>query len=196
MDVDESKALVVAEVMKLAYMRGLTQIKGGNVSFLDRSRGLIYITPSGIPKHSLRSEDIAVMTIDGVRVRGAPSIEYMLHLNIYKNIGDATSVVHVHPPYTLAIVESGLKLDLDMLSEARIKIKCYTTIPPMKPGSIELALTVARILKDTGCNVAILEKHGVVAYSNLDPFDALDTIESLEDLAKITFTKSILRRGG
>ncbi len=186
---DESKALAVAEVMKLAYMRGLVQVKGGNVSFVDRLRGLVYITPSGVPKYSLKPGDIAVVTMDGVRVKGTPSIEYLMHLSIYKAVEEANAIVHAHPPYTLAAVEAGLKLDLEVLMEASLKIKCYVIIPQLKPGSQELALTVARTLRDSGCNTAILRRHGVVVYSSQDPFDALDTMESLEDLAKIHLLK-------
>jgi L-fuculose-phosphate aldolase len=190
-DFDEGRALAVAEVMRLAYMRGLVQIKGGNVSFIDRFRELIYITPSGVPKYSLKPSDIAVVTVNGERVKGAPSVEYLMHLNIYKTVEEANAIVHAHPPYTLAAVEAGLKLDLNMLSEALVKIKCYTIVPELKPGSRELALTVARALKESGCNTAVLRRHGVVAYSNQDPFDALDTIESLEDLAKIHLLKQL-----
>jgi L-fuculose-phosphate aldolase len=182
---DESRALAVAEVMRLAYMRGLVQVKGGNVSFIDRLRGLVYITPTGAPKHSLKPSDIAVVTVDGERIKGLPSIEYLMHLHIYKAVEEANAIVHVHPPYTLAAVEAGLKLDLEVLTEASLKIKCYAIVPKLKPGSEELAITVARTLKETGCNTAILRGHGVVAYSNQDPYDALDTVESLEDLAKI-----------
>ena len=186
---DEGRAIAVAEVMRLAYMRGLVQVKGGNVSFIDRPRGFIYITPSGVPKHSLKPSDIAVITVDGERVRGVPSIEYLMHLHIYKAIEEANAIVHVHPPYTLAAVEAGLKLDLEVLTEASLKIKCYVVVPKLKPGSQELALTVARTLKETGCNTAILKRHGIVVYSNQDPYDALDTVESLEDLAKIHLLK-------
>lgn len=192
MDVD--RALVVAEVMRLAYLRGLTQIKGGNVSFIDRASNLVYITPSGVPKYSLKPEDIAIVTLEGERVRGNPSIEYMMHIQIYKHIVEAQAVVHVHPPYTLALTKSKTSIELEHLSEAKLKIKCYTIIPPLRPGSQELALAVAKTLKDTGCNVAILENHGVVAYSHLDPFDALDTLESLEDLAKIILLSFITGR--
>ena len=185
------RASAVVEVMRLAYMRGLVQVKGGNVSFIDESREFIYITPSGVPKYSLKPEDIAVISIDGVRVRGNPSIEYLMHLNIYKFIDKAKAVVHVHPPYTLSAIEANLKLDLELLLEASTKIKCYTVIPQLKPGSQELALAVAKTLKDTGCNTAVLRRHGVVAYSNLDPFDALDIVESLEDLAKIHILRQL-----
>ncbi|MFN4046150.1 MAG: class II aldolase/adducin family protein, partial [Acidilobaceae archaeon] len=55
-----------------------------------------------------------------------------------------------------------------------------------------LAESTARKMRETGCNIAILERHGVVAYSASDIYDALDTIEALEDLAKIIIAKTIL----
>jgi len=191
-ELDEARASAVVEVMRLAYLRGLTQVKGGNVSFADRARGVIYITPSGVPKYSLKPGDVAIVTFEGERVRGVPSVEFMMHLQIYRRIGESQAIVHVHPPYTLALVGSGIQLELGYLSEAKLKVRCYTRVPPLKPGSLELAEATAKALAETGCNVAILDDHGVVAYSPLDPFDALDTVESIEDLAKIVALRRVL----
>ncbi|MEM0365960.1 MAG: class II aldolase/adducin family protein [Acidilobaceae archaeon] len=194
----EEKATIVADTIRLLYLRGLTQIKGGNVSFIDRSNGLIYITPSKLPKHNIKPEDIAVIDINSRILRGNPSIEYMMHLEIYKSIDEAQAVVHAHPPYTLSAIEAKLNLDTSILMEAKYKIKCITIVPPLEPGSRDLAVATAKALAESKCNIAILYRHGIIAYSSIDPYDALDTIEALEDLAKITITiynlKSLMLR--
>ncbi len=182
----------LADVLKLLYMRGLVQVKGGNASIIDRARGLIYITPSGTPKHTVKPEEIAVIDLEGNTINGSPSSEHMLHSQIYKAIREAKAIVHAHPPHTLALVEAGINIDANLLAEAHHKIKCIAKIPPIKPGTLELAETTARKMKETNCNIAILERHGVVAYSTNDIYDALDTVEALEDLAKIILAKTIL----
>lgn len=182
----------LADALRLLYMRGLVQVKGGNASIVDRDRGLIYITPSGTPKHTVKPEDIAVVDLDGNTISGYPSSEHLLHSHIYKAIREAKAIVHAHPPHVLALVEAGINIDTSLLAEAHHKIKCLAKIPPIKPGTLELAESTARKMRETGCNIAILERHGVVAYSASDIYDALDTIEALEDLAKIIIAKTIL----
>ena len=180
-------AEMLADVMKLLYTRGLVQVKGGNASIIDRDRGTIYITPSGHPRHLLKAKHIAAIDLQGNTLYGNPSSEWRLHLAIYKRIPEAKSIVHAHPPYTIAIGELG-RIDLSLTTEASYRIKCISIVPPLKPGTWELAEEAARLLESQECNTAILRRHGVVAYSPGDPYYALDAIEALEDLAKIQIT--------
>ena len=48
---------------------------------------LIAITPSGMDYYSLKPEDITILNMDGKVVDGErkPSIEYNMHLEIYKH---------------------------------------------------------------------------------------------------------------
>ncbi len=180
-------AEILADVMRLLYTRGLVQVKGGNASIIDRDRDTIYITPSGHPRHLLEAEHIAAIDLQGNTLYGNPSSEWRLHLAIYKRIPEVMSIVHAHPPYTIALGELG-GADLSLTTEASYRITCISIIPPLKPGTWELAEETAKTLKTQGCNTAILRRHGVVAYSSKDPYHALDAIEALEDLAKIQIT--------
>ena len=51
-------------LMKRLYENKLTNLSGGNLSILDKN-GDIWITPTGIDKGNLRSEDIMRVRPDG-----------------------------------------------------------------------------------------------------------------------------------
>ena len=64
----------------------------GNVSGIDRERGLIVIKPSGVDYQSMQAEDMVVCDWQGKVVEGRykPSSDLMTHLELYR---DRKSVV-------------------------------------------------------------------------------------------------------
>ena len=50
--------------------RGLITYTWGNVSGIDRERGLFVIKPSGVDYDELKPEDMVVMDLDGNKVEG------------------------------------------------------------------------------------------------------------------------------
>ena len=50
--------------------RGLVTYTWGNVSGIDRERGLFVIKPSGVEYDELRPEDLVVMDLEGNQVEG------------------------------------------------------------------------------------------------------------------------------
>lgn len=79
---------------------GLTQGTGGNISVMDRSRGLIYITPTSMPYGEMTEEDIPVYRLNSTVVEAPhePSMELRMHLNIYRARRDVCAIVHTHSP--------------------------------------------------------------------------------------------------
>ena len=70
--------------------RGLVTYTWGNVSGIDRSKGLMVIKPSGVEYSALRPEDLVVLDMNGNSVEGAlhPSSDAKTHLEDYeKNTG-------------------------------------------------------------------------------------------------------------
>lgn len=174
----------VAEAIRLLYQRGLVSVAGGNVSFHSEEEGLVYITPTGLPRHRVTAGDVAVMTLDGRVVRGRPSSEWRLHVEVYRRLGGGgvRAVVHAHPRSVLAASSAGIELDVGMLNEAALRLGCVARVPRIKPGTWELARATASALESTGCRGAVLEGHGAVTVGST-VWEALDAMESLEDLA-------------
>jgi len=189
MDEDEAKNQLV-DVMRILHERGLINIKGGNASI--KIGNYFLITPSGVPKHRLKPNQIVKVYING-RWEGKmkPSIEYIMHLEIYKRRTDINAIIHSHNPFTVIATELGIELNPNEYVETRYAIgECIKYVEPLPPGTIELAKKISEALED--CNVCILRKHGVVAIGN-DIYKVLDIVEALEDLAKMNIVKYIAK---
>ncbi len=188
-------------VMRVLFEKGLINLRGGNASAKLCISGycFIYITPSGLPKNRLRPDDIAVVDMEGVVHEGVPSTELPLHLEIYRRYRWASAVVHAHTLMTLTASRHGL-LDPGLLGyEAKYYLgDCIGRVPPLKPGSSELARAVAA---EAGkCRVVVLEGHGAVAVGEGPPIDALhealDRLIVLEDAARVSIVEALLGGGG
>lgn len=175
----------IVEVMRLLYNRGIVQVRGGNASIFDQSSGIVYMSPSGVPRNLLTPEDIALVTIGGNVLRGKPTSEWRMHLAVYKADSSAKAIVHAHPPALLALTYKGGIPDPELLTEVKLNVRCIAEAPYAEPGSSLLANTVAETIKRTGCNVLVLERHGALVYSNKSIYHALDLMEAIEDLSRI-----------
>lgn len=60
----------VYEANELLPKLGLVTFTWGNVSGIDREKGLFVIKPSGVPYEKLRPEDMVVVDLDGHVVEG------------------------------------------------------------------------------------------------------------------------------
>ena len=119
-----------------------------------------------------------------------PSMEYRMHLMIYRESNDVKTIIHTHNPYTLALYESGLALDPTKYIEAYSIGECIAVVPKLPAGSEELAKSVADAIRR--CKVAVMLGHGAVAVSKGDVFSALDALEALEDISKVELFKALL----
>ena len=91
---------------------GLVIYTWGNVSAIDRQRGLVAIKPSGVPYDTLSAEDIVILDLDGRVVDGRlkPSSDTPTHLEIYKAFPCAGAVVHTHSTYATSWAQAGLDI--------------------------------------------------------------------------------------
>ena len=89
--------------------RGLVTYTWGNVSGIDREKGLVVIKPSGVDYDSLRPEDLVVLNLDGEVVEGKlnPSSDTKTHIELYKAFPQLGGIVHTHSPYAVAWAQAG-----------------------------------------------------------------------------------------
>lgn len=98
--------------------RGLVTYTWGNVSGVDRERGLVVIKPSGVEYDALRPEDLVVVSLEsGERVEGTlnPSSDTPTHLELYRAFPALGGVVHTHSTHAVA------------WAQARMDLICYGT---------------------------------------------------------------------
>ena len=89
--------------------RNLVTYTWGNVSGIDREKGLVVIKPSGVEYDELTPENLVVLDLDGNRVEGElnPSSDTNTHLELYKAFPTLGGIVHPHPPYAVAWAQAG-----------------------------------------------------------------------------------------
>ena len=99
---EELKQQVYEANMELPA-KGLITYTWGNVSGIDREKGLFVIKPSGVPYETLKPSDMVVMNLDGEKVEGDlnPSSDTPTHLELYKAYEDLGGIVHTHSPWAL-----------------------------------------------------------------------------------------------
>ena len=84
----------------------------GNVSGIDRERGLIVIKPSGVEYDEMKAEDMVVVDMDGNIVEGSlrPSSDTPTHIELYKAFPNIKGVVHTHSRMATSFAEAGLSI--------------------------------------------------------------------------------------
>ena len=84
--------------------RGLVLYTFGNVSGIDRGRGLVAIKPSGVAYEELTAEMMVVTDLEGKTVDGGlrPSSDLDTHLELYKYFKNIGGVAHTHSEYATA----------------------------------------------------------------------------------------------
>ena len=89
--------------------RGLVTYTWGNVSGIDRERGLFVIKPSGVEYDALRPEDLVVLDLEGRQVEGGlnPSSDARTHLALYNAFPGLGGIVHTHSPHAVAWAQAG-----------------------------------------------------------------------------------------
>nr|WP_305066838.1 class II aldolase/adducin family protein [Marinilabilia salmonicolor] len=76
----------------------------GNVSAIDREKGLVVIKPSGVAYDDMKADDMVVLDLEGNVVEGKlkPSSDTPTHIELYKNFPEIGGVVHTHSSYATA----------------------------------------------------------------------------------------------
>lgn len=185
--------------------RNLIIYTWGNVSGIDREKGLVVIKPSGVPYEDLRVEHMVVVDLRGKVVEGElkPSSDTRTHLYLYQNFPEIGGVVHTHSPWATA------------WAQAQKGIPCLgTTHADYFYGEIPCTrrLTAAEIEDEYELNTGrvIVERFSYLDYRDFpgvlvanhgpftwgeDPADAVHNSVVLEEIAKIAFLTKVLDGG-
>jgi L-ribulose-5-phosphate 4-epimerase len=88
---------------------GLVIFTWGNVSAIDREKGLIVIKPSGVSYETMKADDMVIVDLEGNRIEGhlKPSSDTPTHLALYRAFSHIGGVVHTHSTYATAWAQAG-----------------------------------------------------------------------------------------
>jgi L-fuculose-phosphate aldolase len=174
----------IARFMRRLYRQGLTTTSGGNIS-RRISDDIILITPSSTDKGRMRWREVGIMTIKGRNLTPdlKPSIEYEMHLSIYRKKKEISAIVHAHPVFASAFTAMKCTIDTNLTAEAKAICGNPCFVPYALMGSKELASAASECIK--GSDVLLLENHGILAAGS-SVLQAFDRLEVLENAARMT----------
>ena len=100
----------VYEANMLLPKYNLVTFTWGNVSGIDREKGLVVIKPSGVDYEIMKPEDMVVLDLkSGERVEGRlnPSSDTPTHLELYRAFPNIGGVVHTHSRWATSFAQAG-----------------------------------------------------------------------------------------
>lgn len=88
----------------------------GNVSGIDRQKGLFVIKPSGVDYEDLKPSDMVVVNLDGEIVEGEmnPSSDTPTHTYLYNHFPNIGGITHTHSPWAVSFAAA--KMDIPAVS--------------------------------------------------------------------------------
>jgi len=91
---------------------GLVIFTWGNVSEIDREKGIFAIKPSGLSYDTMTWEDMVLVDLEGTVVdsKWKPSSDTPTHLVLYKEFGTIGGVVHTHSEWATSWAQMGLPI--------------------------------------------------------------------------------------
>lgn len=195
MEATSQKALAtqIVEVCQALNAKNFLAAADGNVSVRISDREIM-ITPAGLNKSKITPENMAIITLNNEVVKGNPSSERMMHLEVYRQCPEAKAVVHAHPPtaiaWTIACPELA-ELPAECMSELILAVGKIPVVPYARPGTREMGTNLIPFLAQ--CRAMILARHGALSWGE-DLEEAYNGMERIEHSALIL--KSAKELGG
>ena len=177
---------------------GLVIFTWGNVSGIDREKGLVVIKPSGVDYDVMTPEDMVVVDLaTGEKVEGKlkPSSDTPTHLVLYRAFPEIGGVVHTHSTYATAWAQAGIDLPNIGTTHADYFYKAIPCTPDMTEAEVmndyELETGNVIVKRFEGMNPmhtpgVLVKNHGPFAWGK-DPHDAVHNAVVMEQVAKMAF---------
>ena len=189
---DELKQKVF-EANILLPKHNLVTFTWGNVSGIDRERGLVVIKPSGIAYEKMTMKDMVVVDLDGNVVEGKwkPSSDTPTHVELYKAFPTIGGIVHTHSRWATTFAQAGRGIPAMGTTQADY---FYGEIPctrPMTDAEIrgEYEKETGKVIVETFAKLDPAAIPGVLVYSHgpfawgVDPMNAVHNAVVMEEVA-------------
>lgn len=182
----------------------LVVLTWGNVSAIDREKGLFVIKPSGVPYDTMKADDMVVMDLNGNKIEGElnPSSDTPTHLELYRSFGDIGGIVHTHSSWACSWAQAGRDIPAYGTTHADYSngaIPCARGLTKdeveseyeLNTGKVIVEEFAKRGVSPAECPAVLIHRHGPFTWGK----DALKAVENaliLEEVAKMAYrTESI-----
>jgi L-ribulose-5-phosphate 4-epimerase len=181
---------------------GLVLLTSGNVSGIDRDRGLVAIKPSGLSYDAITVDDIVVVDLDGnvVQSERRPSTDTPTHLVLYRAFEQIGGIVHTHSTWATAWAQAQREIPLLGTTHADL---CAHSIPLTRPLSqdeiaSEYEVATGKALVEAVAEhgpaeipCALVRGHAPFCW-DADPRKAVQTAVTLEEVARVALLTTML----
>ncbi len=187
--------------------RGLVVFTWGNVSGIDRERGLVVIKPSGVDYDRMKPEDMVVIDLDGRKIEGGlnPSSDTPTHIELYKAFPGLGGIVHTHSRWATIFAQAGRPIPAYGTTHADY---FYGEIPCTRPmteaeiaGAYEKETGAVIIERFSGAGLdpdavpaVLVRSHGPFAWGK-NPEEAVHNAVVLEEIAMMAWHSAMLAAG-
>jgi L-ribulose-5-phosphate 4-epimerase len=176
---------------------GLVIFTWGNVSAIDRTKGLVVIKPSGVSYDEMKADDMVVVDLDGRVVEGKlkPSSDTATHLILYQSFPNIGGVAHTHSTFATAWAQAGKDIPNIGTTHADYFKDAIPCTRPMTAAEIasEYERETGKVIVERfkGLNPdytpgVLVNNHGPFTWGN-DAHQAMHNAVVLEQIAKMAF---------
>lgn len=179
--------------------QNLIKYTWGNVSGIDRSKGLFVIKPSGVAYEDLTPDIMVVCDLDGNVVEGAlnPSSDTQTHAVLYKHFDEIGGIVHTHSPWATVWAQAGLDVPVYGTTHADIfygDIPCARFLTEeeildayeYETGKVIVEEFSKRNIKPMDIPAVLLKGHGPFTWGK-DSNEAVINAVVLEEVCKMNY---------
>ncbi len=182
----------------LALLRyDLVTFTWGNVSGIDREKGLVVIKPSGVEYAVMTADDMVIVDLEGNVVEGKwkPSSDTPTHLELYKAFPNIGAVVHTHSRHATSWAQAGRGIPAYGTTHGDYfygEIPCTRKMTPQEISGEyekETGSVIIETFKDKSPDdipAVLVNSHGPFAWG-IDPDNAVHNAVVLEELAFMAF---------
>ena len=189
----------VLEANLLLPKYNLVTFTWGNVSGIDREKGLIVIKPSGVEYEKMTAEDMVVVDLEGNVVEGKlnPSSDTATHIELYKAFPEIGGVIHTHSPWATSWAQAGRGIPAYGTTHADYfygEIPCTRQLTPeevenayeKETGTVIIEAFRERNIDPNAVPGVIVYKHGPFAWGK-NPNQAVHNAVVMETVANMAY---------
>lgn len=180
--------------------QGLVIFTWGNVSGIDREKGLVVIKPSGVGYDVMKAGDMVVVDLQtGKVVEGDlnPSSDTPTHLVLYRSFPNIRGIVHTHSTYATAWAQAGRDIPNIGTTHADYFYKDIPCTRDMTEAEVkgEYELETGNVIVDTfktrdinpdHTPAVLVKNHGPFSWGT-SPDNAVYNAKVMEQCAKMAF---------
>ena len=187
--------------------RGLVTYTWGNVSGIDRDKGLVVIKPSGVEYEDLSPDQLVVLDLEGHVVEGDlnPSSDTKTHLALYRAFPQLGGIVHTHSPHAVAWAQAGEDIPCYGTTHADYfygPVPCARSLTHAEVDEdyeLNTGLVIVQTLKERGINPLhvpgiVCRNHGPFTWGK-DAAQAVYHAVVLEEVARMAMYTRLVNAG-